>query len=626
MGDAVLEALAKRASGAQIAPHGDAVLAALTERAAGKQFATATAAPESIGAGQLFGDMGKLLVGGVVHGAGTLADIATGTGPGEGSHAERWAAPFEVADRLAQLDPDQVKLHQAVGEGLDATIGTGPLAQTVRERVPQAAEAITTVVPLLKGAGAAAGMERAAAHVSPSAPLHAETNPFAGESLGAAAVSPELKAASPELRAEVARATAAGEKLDRESFDRRLQAESLPIPMKLTKGQASQDVVQISEEMNRRSGGDAELAKHFNDQNRQLIDNLDEIRAQAAPNAVGNDHIQNGQALVDAYKNYDEAVNADIGAKYKALRDANGGDFPVDGPAFVSTAEAKLKKSMKGRYVPAQISADLEEFRSGAMTFENFENMRTNLAAEARKAERSGDGNAAAAVRIVRDALEDLPITGETAALKPLADAARKAAKARFDRLRKDPAYKASVEDSVAAGEASPLADDFINRFVVKGKAANIKAMRETLAADETVPETIAAGALNFVKSKSGVNLYTNEGNFAQSGFNRALAEITPKLDQLVNTQTAEQMQTLGNVARNVQIQPRGSFVNNSNTSVAEHAKNLAKGMAERGVNAILPGADLGSLGREKLAKRAEKQFHREALHPASGITKRGEK
>jgi hypothetical protein len=448
-----------------------------------------------------------------------------------------------------------------------------------------------------------------------------ETHPFARESLGASAADPELRGASPEIQAEVARATRAGQQIDRVALDRRLEAESLPIPMKLTKGQASQDVEQISHEMNRR-GEDPELAQTFAQHNQQLIDNLDEIRAEAAPNAVGNDHIQNGQALIDSYKTYDEAVNADISAKYKALRDANGGDFPVDGPGFVKAADTALKKSMKGRYVPAQVAADLEEFRAGPMTFENFENMRTNLAAEARKAERSGDGNAAAAVRIVRDALEELPISGESAKLKPLADAARQAAKARFDRMRADPAYRAAVDDSVATGEASPLADDFVQKFVVKGKAANIRAMRDTLGADDVAQETISASALNYLKSRSGIDAYQNTGNFSQAGYNKALAELTPKLGHLVNTKIAEQVQTLGNVARYTQAQPRGSFVNNSNTTVAAHAANLAKGMAERGVNALVPGADLGTLARDRLAKRADKKFVREALDPASGITK----
>lgn len=118
--------------------------------------------PGDIGAGQLFGDMAKGIAGPVAHVAGTLADVFTGTSPGAGSHAERWAAPFAVTDELGQLTPAQQKAHQAVGNavssGYDKLAGTGPLAQTVKERVPQAAEAISAVVPVLRAAETAAPM------------------------------------------------------------------------------------------------------------------------------------------------------------------------------------------------------------------------------------------------------------------------------------------------------------------------------------------------------------------------------------------------------------------------------------------------------------------------------------
>jgi hypothetical protein len=436
--------------------------------------------------------------------------------------------------------------------------------------------------------------------------------------MGAAAASPDMQAVSPRIRAEVEAAAKEGS-VNREVLTRHLEADSLPVKIDLSEGQATQHPATLSREQNSRAK-DQRWSEFFNRQNQQLIDNLDEIRAEAAPNAVGNDHIQNGQALVDAYKAYDEPVRADITAKYKELEAANGGQFPVNGRDFVVAADAALAKKLKGRYVPKEVAGDLEDLRNGgSMTFEQFENLRTNLAAEARKADRSGDGNAMAAVNIVREALETLPMTGEAAAIKPLADAARSAAKTRFDRMRADPAYRAAVDDGVPVGEPSPLADDFIQKHVIKGKAANIRAMRETLSADPYAGETIAAGALNYVKSKSGVNLYTNEGNFSQAGYNRALSEVTPKLDLLVGPKTAEQAQTLGNVARYTQAQPRGSFVNNSNTFVAaagEHLANAAEGAA----NVAAYGVPVGTVVRKKMAERAQRKSFEKATAPAAGI------
>jgi len=95
---------------------------------------------------------GKQLVGGAAHGVGTLVDVATGTPPGQGSHAEEFASNFATEPTLQ--DEEQRQLKEKVSKGYDVAFGRGPLATTLKERLPQAAEAISTVTaPLgLKGA------------------------------------------------------------------------------------------------------------------------------------------------------------------------------------------------------------------------------------------------------------------------------------------------------------------------------------------------------------------------------------------------------------------------------------------------------------------------------------------
>jgi len=554
-------------------------------------------------------------VSGVTGGVGSLVEAVTGSDPGTYSEKLAYRPRTEAGSQIAELGGEEAA---KIGSVYDQVAGTGPLAQTIKERIPQFAAAAGTV----SGLAEVPRLGRVSPHVSPLTPTVEQivTDAASKQSMGAAAAVPSrLATASPELQAAI-RAEARSGGVDLNTLDRHLEADSLPVRVRLTRGQATQDPVLISDEMNRR-GKDPEFAARFNEQNQQLIDNLDEIRREASPNVVGNDPIQNGQQIVDSYKSIDQTSRDEINAAYKAARDANGGDLPMDAQAFTKTADAALKKNMKARYVPSEIAADLAEIReTGSMNFETFENLRTNLAAEARKAERSGDGNAAAAVNLIRDAIENVEPMGKAKEVKPLFDQARSLAKARFDRVKADPAYKAAIEDAAEVGQASPLADQFVEKYIVKGKGAHLDRMRENLANDPTANEVISAAALNYLKAKSGVNLYTNEGNFSQAGFNRALAEITPKLDRLVSPQAAEQIQTLGNVSRYVMAQPRGSFVNNSNTTVAAHAANIAKGVAERSVNAMVPGADLGTLGREKLAKRAEKKEVQEALKPGAGI------
>jgi hypothetical protein len=65
----------------------------------------------------------------------------------------------------------------------------------------------------------------------------------------------------------------------------------------------------------------------------------------------------------------------------------------------VKAADASLTKINRARFLPAEVKTMLGDYREGgSMTFNDFENLRTILAAEGRKAARAGDGNAEAAI------------------------------------------------------------------------------------------------------------------------------------------------------------------------------------------------------------------------------------
>ena len=400
------------------------------------------------------------------------------------------------------------------------------------------------------------------------------------------------------------------------TFMRHIEADSLPVPVRLTEGQATGDIVKLSNEQNRR-GRDTELAQRFNEQNGLLIENLNEIRGNAAPDAYGTKIIENSQGIIDAYKTIDTARSEKITAAYKALEDANGGQFPIDGITLAKNAETMLGKKLKTEFLSPSIKSQLERFKSGEpMTFENFEAMRTNLAAEIRKAERSGDGNAAMASSIVREALEQLPLTGQAAAkLKPLADTARGLAKERFDMLKKDPAYKAAVDDAVAA-------DKYLQKFVVNGVNKNIATMVNHLGKDSVAHQHMAAGTVNWLKDKAGI--VDETGNFTQAGFNKALKQLddVKNMEQIFTPDAASQLKTLGNVARYTQAQPRGAFVNNSNTLVgalAERAKQGVGAAVQGGLNAVVPGLQLGTSVMEMRARRANAAEVKKALELGAG-------
>lgn len=500
---------------------------------------------------------------------------------------------------------------------------TGIPAQDIRNMVVIGSTAVPQVAKQL--APVAATAAKPFQQMAKELEIQPRSTTPAGGSVGAAAVLDEtavkqaLAGATPELQKAIGNIPV--NKVNLPTLQKHIEADSLPVPVRLTEGQATGDIVKLSNEQNRR-GRDTELAQRFNEQNKQLTDNLSAIRETAAPDVYGTKTIENSQGLIDAYKSLDQAKTADISAAYKALSDANGGQFPVDGVAIARNAERLLSKELKSEFLPASIKAQLERFKAGEpMTFEQFEALRTNLAAEIRKAKRAGDGNAAMASGFVRQALEDLPMTGKVGSdLKPLADTARSLAKQRFDLLKKDPAYKAAVEDTVPA-------DKFIDKFVVNGVNKNINAMVENLGRDSAAHQHMAAGTVNWLKDKAGI--VDETGNFSQAGYNKALKKLedVKNLQEIFNQQSASQLKTLGNVARYTQAQPRGSFVGNSNTftaALAEKAAALTKTGVEGGLNVVVPGLQLGTSVMEMRARRASQAETRKALETGAGTKQSG--
>ena len=273
-----------------------------------------------------------------------------------------------------------------------------------------------------------------------------------------------------------------------------------------------------------------------------------------------------------------------------------------------SNVDAALHQQLLYEHAPSAEMRQLEQMSKGGMTFEQYEAMRTNLARIMRS---STDGNEKAAAGIIRQQMENLPLSGGAANLKPLADAARAAAKARFDAIGDDPAYRAVVNGSVAP-------DAFVRRFVVNGNRDDIALMRKNLANDDVAQQTISTSAFEHLRKSARLD-DEFRGNFAAQSYNNALQAMGPKARSLFTPKQIEDLSNLGDVARYETFQPKGSYVNNSNTAVtqlAEHGKSLA----EQAVNAKTLGVG-GTLARKFLKGRAERALAREHLAPGAGIT-----
>ncbi len=416
--------------------------------------------------------------------------------------------------------------------------------------------------------------------------------------------------ASPALQDAIRTQVKQGGKVDPTALARQVEADSLPVPVSLTRGQAIQDPVAISTEMNTR-GIKQDMVYKLKDQNDALAANLHAIRQNVAPDAVAADPVVRGEKLITSLRAADDAEKANITSLYQKLKDANGGKFPVDGIQFVDNADKALGQEMKSPFLPSEVRGIMDDFVSGKrqMTFENFENLRTILATAGRKADRSGDGNASGAINIVRNALEDLPMSGEAAAVKPLADAARQAARDRFNKIAETPALKDVVN-------GKETADTFIQKHIIGGTKKGLTNLAAVLKDDPEALQHIKAGVVDSLE-KSAMG---QSGNFSQAGYNRVLESLKPKLGMIFSPDEINTLQTLGNVARYTQIQPRGSFVNNSNTDVA----NLARSKVADIIDATTRTPIAGWINRAIPSGPSATTSLREITNPAAGAVAPG--
>lgn len=389
-------------------------------------------------------------------------------------------------------------------------------------------------------------------------------------------------------------------------------ANSLPVPIELTKGQATQNPKTITfEHANVQKF--PEIGETFKRQSEALAQNFDALRDRIGPDIYATTPTQLGDVLIGDYKALDAARQSTINEAYQKLRDTAGGDLLIDTNQFLSTADAALKKGLKSEFLPTEIERQINSFRgeNGAipMTFEQFEALRTNLAAATRKAERAGDGNAAQALSIVRQSLEDMPLVGETANLKQLADVARGAARERFQLLDKDPAYKAAVNDAVAP-------DDFVKKFVIGGKRDNTSFMVQHLGENSPGHQAMQVATLDYLKNQA----LGQTNQFAQASFNKALRGLEDRLPDLLPGDVAPTLKQLGSVAKLIKVAPEGSAISRSGTtpSLLSQATEGAANVAEQVVNAQTQ-IPVATIFRGKLKSLKGKQEVKKSLEPGAG-------
>ncbi|MGH8240947.1 MAG: hypothetical protein ACREXP_28560, partial [Steroidobacteraceae bacterium] len=381
------------------------------------------------------------------------------------------------------------------------------------------------------------------------------------------------------------------------------------VPVRLTEGQATGDVRLLSEEQNMR-GRVPQFAERFAEQNRALGENLRSIRDTAGDRVFTASPVEHGDTLIGAYRAVDQGREAAINAAYNDLRTAAGGNIPIGARTLLNNSAQALHKQLIFDHAPKSVMNALEGFaaKPGSMTFENFEALRTNLATIQRTAT---DGLERRAAGIIRQQMEELPLVPGAQKLKPLADKARALYRERAQALEADPAYAAAIDESVPP-------DRFVQKFVTGGTRDNLARMRAAIGGDESAVQTMGVAALDYLRDQARLNA-GYEGNFASSSYNKALQKLGPGVRSLLPANVVDQLEQLGRVATRTTQQPRGSFVNNSNTFTAAAAEGV-KGAAEGAANVAAVGVPVGTWIRKGMEGAASRKAANRAMEPGAGL------
>jgi hypothetical protein len=527
-----------------------------------------------------------------------------------------------VAGAIPAIADNRSAAEAAQGAAVGSAFGAGGAL---------AGKAFRALVPAMShlfGVGAPAA-ESTAAAASPAVAGRA--------SIGAAGTSFAQQAAAEGVPDALVQKIAAAEQsgaLNPVAASRHIEAGSLPVPVELTAGQASGDVNLLSNELNSRAKN-PELAGRFNAQNGQLSDNLTAIRDQVSPNVNVPSGPPTGQALVDAYKEMDEPIRQQIADQYALARNADGTSALVDASGAMRNFESQIGPT-RFQALPSRVQQIFADAKNNAITLPaQFDQgggaARPMNARDIMDIDQTLSGAIAEAksptvqhdIGQLRDSILSAPINP---AAGPQAVAAFKtaqaSARARFQAMDADPAYKAAANDEVPQGVPSPLADQFVQKYIAGGKTANVQNMMQNLSNDPLNQELVASALMDHIRAQAGIDLRTGTGNISQAGLNKAIQNLGDKTRIVLGPEASQTVEKLGNVARYTQEQPRGSYVNNSNTAVTlmGHAGGLAKSVVERGVNAAVPGAQLGSWGREALASRANTREIAKSLEPGAGL------
>lgn len=364
-----------------------------------------------------------------------------------------------------------------------------------------------------------------------------------------------------------------------------------------TRGTLTLDPYQITQEKNlsktganMTGGGMNDLARIENQNNARLIDGLNRQGA----NAQGDAHSA-GEAVIGSMRNTVGERKRNIGLLYDAAQNSAGRSFSLDHRGFADRTLAALQQANRTGFVPGEIVARINRISLGQepLTVDSAEQFKTSLG---NIGSSSADGNVRAALRIIRQELDNTDVLPAGAAPAPGATptnqrglplaagstAPGEEAVAQFNAARAaNRQFMGEVEANPALAdvyERTAQPDRFVNDYLL-GSGASVstaRALRDSISGDQTAMQAVRNSIAQHLKSRALNGAADEVGNFGAAAYRKAMNDIGErKLSMFFDPEEVAMLRSIGNVAEYTLHQPRGSAVNNSNSGALAVAKAL---------------------------------------------------
>lgn len=458
---------------------------------------------------------------------------------------------------------------RAVGEALAPLAAVAPMAgelAALSSGLRQAAPALTQAGYKAKAAGASA-----AASVKKLA-SSADDSAYGARASGGAAATPE-------------------------ALQRVTTAESLPVPVKLTKGAALREAGQLSfEKEQMKTAAGAALRNRAEENNLQILQNFDQFIDDTGAQAVYSGKSATGRSVTNSLLSGLRTAKDRTSAAYNAANASVEADIPVNprpvfdymnnqitGSPSVAVVDAVKKYAVKNGLATADDAGNLAPTRS--LTVREMESLRA--AVNAHTVQDAPNMRQAA---IIKQAIDDItdPVAG------PLYNRAR-ALRSKQSRIFEKRAVIARlVQNKKGSLDPKVQLNDVFQKTILDSTPEEIKFVRRVLNAHgddgRQAWSDLQGATVDYIREQATKGLGTDSaGNniVSTAQLNRVVNALDSdgRLDSVFGKRQAQVIRDLNDVAKYVNTVPPGTLINNSGTVAT-----LLAAMGEMGVTGAATG------------------------------------